>query len=224
MPDATLIKLLLEGYKDATCSKNLVNSIRAFINPENYSRNFKVRYEPSKEAGANAKTQIFTSMESSGFELDLFVDGTGIIPLPSGMTVDSYIETLKKVVYNYHGSEHRPSYLKITWGTKVVFTGVCEKLNIKYTLFAPDGTPIRASVKLNLLETKDFHTKIREAKKSSPDLTHVRTVMAGDTLPLMTYRIYGDSSLYQEVARANSLNSLTSIKPGDQIYFPPIKK
>ncbi len=223
MANASLIKLLIEGYKDAACSKFLTGSIKAVINPENYARNFNVRYEPSKEKGANAKTQIFTSMESSGFELDLIVDGTGVIPLDRGMTVDSYIEKFKSIVYNYQGSEHRPNYLKITWG-KVIFTGVCEKLNIRYTLFSPDGTPLRASIKITLLETVDFHTKIREAQKSSPDLTHIRTVNAGDSLPLLSYQIYGDSSYYMEVARANGLSSFQAIKPGDQIYFPPLKK
>lgn len=223
MPNANLIKLLIEGYKDPACSKSPTGSVKAVINPETYSRDFSVRYEPSKEKGANATTQIFTSMESSGFELDLIVDGTGLIPLERGMTVDSYIEKLKGVVYDYQGSEHRPNYLKITWG-KVIFTGVCEKLRINYTLFNPDGTPLRASVKITLLETVDFHTKIREAQKSSPDLTHIRTVKAGDSLPLMAYRIYGNSSYYVEVARANGLNSFDAIRPGDQIYFPPLKK
>jgi len=54
------------------------------------------------------------------------------------------------------------------------------------------GKPLRAIGKAK------FHGSISEKlanaknKPSSPDLTHVRMVKAGDTLPLMTERIYGD--------------------------------
>lgn len=223
MANGELKKLLIQGYADPECTKELQDSIEAFINPETYSRSFSVRYNPSEETGANGVTQRFAGIATSGFELDLVVDGTGVAGAIEGGTVNGYIDKLKAVVYKYVGKEHKPNYIKITWGTQI-FIGICDKLTLKYTLFNPDGTPLRASVKMSLRESVDYATKAKEAKKSSPDLTHVRTVKAGDNLPLMTYQIYGDSSYYLEVARANNLKSVLSIKPGDQLYFPPIKK
>lgn len=223
MTNAALKKVLIEGYSDPECTDDLMGSIEAVINPATYSRSFGVRYIASQEIGASAETQRYGSMESSGFVMDLIVDGTGVIPMKNGSTVDKYIEDLKKVVYQYKGTIHKPNYLKIIWGERR-FIGVCEKLEIRYTLFNPDGTALRASVKLSLLETEDFQTKVKKAKRSSSDLTHVLTVKSGDNLPLMAYRIYSDSSYYLEVAKANGLKSFLAIKPGDQIYFPPIKK
>ncbi|MGH2645193.1 MAG: CIS tube protein [Chitinophagaceae bacterium] len=223
MADATLKKLLIRGYSKPDCTGNSVGSIEAVINPETYSRNLGVKYIASKEIGASAKTQRFASMESSEFELDLIVDGTGVVPLGKWETVDAYIMEFEKVIYKYQGIIHEPNYLKLTWGGEL-YIGVCKKLSIRYTLFRPDGTALRASIKMTVLETVGFRTKFKEAERSSPDLTHIRTVKAGDNLPLMTYRIYGDSSYYMEVAKANGFNSFLAIKPGDQIYFPPIKK
>ena len=60
-----------------------------------------------------------------------------------------------------------------------------------------------------------------EAGKNSSDLTHIRVVQAGDNLPLMCFRIYGDSSFYIKVAKFNKLNDFRDIKPGDHITFPP---
>jgi nucleoid-associated protein YgaU len=40
----------------------------------------------------------------------------------------------------------------------------------------------------------------------------------------MSYQIYGDSSYYMEIARVNKLANINAIKPGDQLYFPPLKK
>lgn len=220
-----LVKLKIEGYADAAATGDALGSIDAIINPESYSRTYNVNYVPSKEQGAPANTMLFAGIGQNDLELKLIVDGTGIVPLPSGVSdVDDYIGQFKDLVYAYQGSEHRPNYLKVTWGDGLTFTGICLSFTVAYSLFNPDGTALRATINLKLTESTDYKTKAKEAQKSSPDLTHLRTVKAGDTLPLMTYRIYGDSSYYLEVARANGLKSFTGIKPGDQIYFPPIKK
>jgi nucleoid-associated protein YgaU len=219
-----LIKLKIAAYSDAACTQSLNKSIDAFLNPESYSLNYAVNYESSKEKQNNAGTQIFTGVGPTGLELDLTIDGTGIIPLPAGyMDIDSYVSDLKDIIYTYQGTYHRPNYLKVAW-KNLQFTCVCESFTLKYSLFKPDGTPIRASVKLKFKENIDFKTKLRMAQSSSPDLTHVRTVKAGDTLPLMAYRIYGDSAYYTEVAKANNLTHFAAIRPGDELYFPPLKK
>ena len=43
----------------------------------------------------------------------------------------------------------------------------------------------------------------------------------GDNLPLMTYRIYGDPTLYPFVARENGLESVRDLKVGASLRFPP---
>jgi len=219
-----LTKLLIQGYSDPTATTGLIGSVQAAINPETYSLSYNISYKQAETLGASAPTEIFTRMDSGDFELELLADGTGVVPLPTGIsTVDDYIEQVKSIVYDYQGNVHRPNYLRITWG-KTVFTGVCKNITVKYTLFNPDGSALRASIKLSLSESVPLATKTQEGRTSSPDLTHVRTVLAGDTLPLMTYRIYGEPFHYMEVARVNGLDSIYDIKPGDELYFPPLKK
>jgi len=75
-----------------------------------------------------------------------------------------------------------------------------------------------------------FKSSIEEEKRasrennSSPDLTHVRKVKAGDTLPLMCYRIYGDPKYYIQVAKVNGINNFRKLTAGTDIFFPPISK
>ncbi|QJD96204.1 LysM peptidoglycan-binding domain-containing protein [Mucilaginibacter robiniae] len=218
-----LVKLEIDAYGEANCTGQSVGSITAMFNPESYTRSYTVSYEMSDEIASSAATMIFRRIGQSDLNLKLIVDGTGIVPLPGATSVDAYITNFLSVVYNYQGSSHRPNYLKLTWGSLSVVC-VCTSVNVAYSLFNQDGTALRATLNVIFAGTVDFKTKAQEAQKSSPDLTHVRTVKAGDTLPLMTYQIYGDSSYYLQVARANNLTSVSAIKPGDQIYFPPIKK
>jgi len=219
-----LVKLKIEAFSDPACTAPVGSELSVMFNPETYSRNYQVEYNNSNVLGENNSTLLFRGMKGSELKLKLVADGTGVVPLPSGISnVDDYIQKIKDLTYSFQGTEHRPSFLKIVWGSLSVIC-VCKTLNVTYNLFKSDGSALRATIELGLSETIDFKTKAKEAQKSSPDLTHVRIVRAGDTLPLMTYKIYGDSSYYMEVARVNGLKSVSAIKPGDQIYFPPIKK
>lgn len=219
-----LIKLKIESFGKADYVGSPKGSIRAFINPDSYTQNNANNYSSFNIKGDSEQTYFFNNTAGSSLKLDkLMVDGTGIMPLGIFKNVDEYLDELAKLVYKYDGSIHMPPYVKITWGN-LSFKGVCSAYNVKYTLFKPDGTCLRAEVSLEFKASVDPQTKVKRAGNNSPDLTHARTVKAGDTLPLMTYRIYGTSAYYMEVARVNKLSHINAIKPGDQIYFPPLEK
>lgn len=224
-----LKKIKIESYKDADCSGSPLDKVYAFINPGQYSSKIAMTYENTKTVGSPKSTYVFTNAGEEKLELgEIIVDGTGLVKLKKEVEgyvntdVDGYIEKFRKVVCGYVGTSHRPPYLKISWG-KMVSKCVCNAFDVTYTLFNPDGTALRAKIKLGLLITADFDSKLKEAKLSSPDLTHWRTVKAGDTLPLMTYQVYGDSSYYDQIAGINGLDHINAIEPGMELYFPPIK-
>ena len=56
----------------------------------------------------------------------------------------------------------------------------------------------------------------------SPNRTHVVRVRAGDTLPLLCQRIYGNPGYYLQVARFNHLVDFPQLKPGQILTFPPL--
>ena len=219
--DQKLVKLKIEAYDDPACVADKKGEIDAFINPSTYKQTFKSIFEESKEVATNAPTQIFQRVGSSDLKLSFFVDGTGVVSLGKYSSVDNYITTFSSLVCGFKGDIHRPYYLLVTWG-RLSFTGVCSKMDVTYNMFTPDGMALRATIDIVLTESIDFKTKAKKAAKSSPDLTHFRIVKAGDTLPLLTYQIYGSSAHYVEVAKYNGLSSFSAIQPGDELYFPPI--
>lgn len=215
-------KLKIEAYEDASCTAKFKGSIDAFLNPASYQRSFNVKYHPVASVADNNTTQNFDSIGAGDLNLSLFVDGTGRVPLESRFEdVDDYIDKFNWLVCGYQGSLGQPYFLMITWG-KLIFTGVCIKNNVKYTLFSPEGKALRAVMDLTFKESSDAKTKAKEAAISSPNQTHVRTVNAGDTLPLMAYKIYGDKGHHAAVAKHNKLSSFFAIDPGDDLEFPSL--
>jgi hypothetical protein len=127
-------------------------------------------------------------------------------------------------VTGYNGDEHRPNYLMIAWGTMEVRRSVLGSASIAYKLFSSSGVPLRAVITATFIDNADDQTRIAKAKDKSPDLMHVRIVKAGDNLPALCYKIYGDPAYYLDVARANRIDNFRDIAPGTRIFFPPLEK
>jgi hypothetical protein len=62
--------------------------------------------------------------------------------------------------------ERRPAKVMIIWGGLPEFEGVIESLSVKYTLFLPSGTPVRATVNLRMKQADRLLNK-GEAKEAN---------------------------------------------------------
>lgn len=177
---------------------------------------------PVGAAGASPK---FKSTNAENLNFDLVIDGTGVVPGTEDLTVADQITKLKSITYRYDGSKHEPNVVQITWGDGGIeaFTGRLVSLGIDYTLFRPSGEALRAKVSLSFKSFSTTEEINRAANKTSPDLTHIVLVRAGDTLPLLCERIYKDPSKYLAVARHNRLDSFRALKPGTELHFPPMR-
>ncbi len=208
------------GAGTATCTVQ--------INPESYTHEHTVNYNNQQALGSPGTTLWFKGIPPEKVSFDIYFDATGAVKsgglatFAKQATVQDQIKTFKDVCFTYNGSIHESNYLIISWGT-LVFKCKLTSLNISYTLFKNDGTPLRAKVTASFEEAIDEGLIAKEANNQSPDLTHLVEIKEGDTLPLICYRIYGDSSYYMEVATFNNILNFREIKPGTKIYLPPLK-
>lgn len=214
-----LTKMKIVAFKDPDFSSKL-GEYDVLVNPENYKQKNEQQYSTTDTTnGSSAQTAKYKGGGSGLFEIVLFFDGTGVI------TKDKVADQVKKVkdlIYKYNGDIHEPNYLRVYWGTQSLFQGRLKSWNVNYTMLDMDGSPLRAEATAILIASVSAKKKALEEKKNSSDLTHVRTVLDGDNLPLMCYRIYGDSSYYIKVAQHNNITNFRAIKPGDIITFPPV--
>jgi hypothetical protein len=214
-----LTKMKIVAFKDPDFSSKL-GEYDVLVNPENYKQKNEQQYSTTDTTnGSSAQTAKYKGGGSGLFEIVLFFDGTGVI------TKDKVADQVKKVkdlIYKYNGDIHEPNYLRVYWGTQSLFQGRLKSWNVNYTMLDMDGSPLRAEATAILIASVSAKKKALEEKKNSSDLTHVRTVLDGDNLPLMCYRIYGDSSYYIKVAQHNNITNFRAIKPGDVITFPPV--
>ncbi|MGL5889513.1 MAG: CIS tube protein [Bacteroidia bacterium] len=216
----TLTPMKITGYTDASFSAQ-AGEYTVMVNPEKITYSYSIKHTNQPVPGTGANTLKYVGVDPEKVSFDIVFDTTGVIPGSTGDVYDQ-IAAFRKITYDYNGTIHRPNYVQLSWGT-FIFKGVLTSLSVVYSLFSPQGQALRAKVSVAFEETKDPATISKEDDRQSPDMTHLRLVREGDTLPLMCYAIYGDASLYTEVARVNGLDHFTAIKPGMRIEFPPIE-
>ncbi|MBV8659984.1 MAG: peptidoglycan-binding protein [Burkholderiales bacterium] len=200
-------------------------SVSLLINPAELKLTRNTLFNRRSPMGDPGTGKKFSHMEPVKLDFDATFDGTGVVPRPSDATmprdVEGQLDALLKVVYTYNGTRHQPNIVQILWGS-LLFVGRLTSLSTAYTLFKPSGAPLRAKVGFKFDAYKSTQESRLLANPSSPDLSHIVEVRAGDTLPLLCHRIYGDSRYYQEVARINGLLQFRALQPGLQLHFPPL--
>ena len=228
MAEGTFQKARLCVYKeDHQKAKNAAD--REFLdfmfNPEAVRVTKTLKPREGKQAGQNAPAAQFTTGNAATIEFgellfDCFDERQNVYTAHVAA-----LEALLKVQENLH----RPPRVLFAWGSGwgsnatvgQINTGLwfVTGLDVNYTMFLPDGTPVRAVCKLTLTEVpKDAPVK------NSPDTAHVHLVHRGDTLQGISFREYDDPTQWRRIAEANGIDDPLQLRPGQRLLIPPILK
>ena len=216
-----LERIIIRAFEKPDYSGKEVDTFTAYVNPAELTVAYELEWDSAQGQGTTNSRMNFKKLKPSDLSISFFIDGTGA----DGRNVDVREQVTKfQQVTGYSGNIHRPHYLIIAWGTLDVKRCVLKTASITYKLFKPNGIPLRAVIAATFSDNSDDQTRVAKAQDHSSDLTHVRTVHAGDTLPSLCYQIYGDPRRYLDVARVNGLDDFRNLTPGTTVVFPPLEK
>ena len=112
-----------------------------------------------------------------------------------------------------------PPFLRFEWGEFHSPPMHLKSVSVKYTLFKPDGKPLRAIASLELAEIPN------EVHKQNPtsgalDVRTTHTVIAGDSLASISYAEYGDPTRWRAIAITNALSDPIRLVEGSRLLLP----
>jgi hypothetical protein len=221
-------KMTITAYSDPGFKTKVAiasNPFTVWINPSSYNYSRQVKYNDRQAQGSSGPSPEFNRIGDEDLNFDLLFDATGAIPVPIGQSYDNgvvdIIDGFIKLIATVNGDIHSPNYLIVAWAG-LQFRCVLTSLKIDYTLFRPDGTPLRAKMSVAFQAYSSEAALAKATGRSSPDLTHIVTVVSGDTLPALCHKIYGNSGYYMQVAKHNRLLSFRDVAPGTELLFPPL--
>ena len=184
--------------------------LECWFNPSQYEIKNTNKWEVKPVVGAGLPTAQFGGGNARELNLDLLFDDSdgahGDV-----RTITNRLFKLMEVnqAFASGANKGRPPMIEFGWGSMSTFKAVATSLSVSYTLFKPNGTPVRAQAKIALLQvekaTGQSGGKTKRQNPTTTGLAGVRShiVRDGDSLQSIAYAAYGDPTQWRSIAHAN---------------------
>lgn len=116
----------------------------------------------------------------------------------------------------------RPPYVVFAWGKAWGFKAVITSITQRFTLFKPDGTPLRATLDVTFQQVHDEGTFPTQNPTSVAEVQKVRVVHPGETIDAIAFDEYGDANRWKMIADHNDLDDPLRLRPGQRLAIPPL--
>jgi hypothetical protein len=119
----------------------------------------------------------------------------------------------------------RPPHVLFRFGAWASFPCVITDCSQTFTLFLPNGTPVRATLKLTLQEVPEVTAK--EKKKGQNPTSQasgarrLHVVQPGDTIDWIAADEMGDPEAWRQIAEFNNLDDPRRLRRGQVLAIPP---
>lgn len=209
--------------------KGASKTFEFLIDPDTINTHHENRFNYAKGFNTSGRKADYAFSRSDEMTLKLTLDNTltteylPASPFSSGAAVKETVDEFLKYCFYMDGDIHEPGYLLVEWG-KFNFECRLKSISVSYSKFDDQGTALRANFDTVFVADMPDAKRIKLENKKSPDITHSRTVLEGQTLTGLTKEVYGDSAHFLTVAKANGLNHFRELKPGSRLHFPPLEK
>ncbi|WP_107471057.1 LysM peptidoglycan-binding domain-containing protein [Streptomyces monashensis] len=180
------------------------------------------RRTPSRMAGESALPE-FVGSGPRELSLEVFLDATS----KHDNSVEQAVEKLMKGCVPTPASLARKKpaspWVRFEWGSArtTSFDGVLSSLSVTYSLFDVDGKPLRATCSLSI-EEASVDPPGQNPTSGARTARSTHTVVAGDSLPLLAWREYGDATAWRVIAEANGIDDPMALVPGAELVVPAL--
>ncbi|NVD97968.1 peptidoglycan-binding protein [Massilia sp. BJB1822] len=211
-------------------------AIALAYNPAELSFDKGVQLAEITIPGLDSPLQQFVRGQAEKLSLELFFDSTddGMASGARSVTEDTdKIYALTRI----EPSSHAPPQVSFIWGKAVPgrylpaasgnhrresFRGVVESVKQRFTLFSPEGVPLRATVTLSIREFVPLHEQLARANKQSPDKTHAHVLRERETLAHVAASYYLRAQRWRPIASENAIDDARRLAPGRLLRVPAL--
>lgn len=160
----TLVKATIEILDAELAGGRLPEVIPVQFNPNDITLRKRANFAEIALPGLDTPLIQYVRGGAEILELELFCDttkgGTGV----GAQDVREFTEPLHQLV-KLQPETQAPPRIRFSWGPGLAFKAVVTDVEQSFTMFSPDGVPLRATVKLTLKEFKTLKEQLAEQNR-----------------------------------------------------------
>ena len=103
------------------------------------------------------------------------------------------------------------------------FRCIVESVKQKFTLFSPEGVPLRATLTVSLREYKTLDEQLAHLNLTSPDRTHSHVLQSNETLSGVAAQFYQRPGDWRFIADSNAIEDPRRLTAGTFLTIPPTR-
>ena len=185
--------------------------------------------------GLDAPLRQFVRNQAETVSVELFFDttetGTGANATSVTTLTDKFYGLVK-----IDPLTHAPPICTFIWGKqfpgdrlpemyknqrRTEFKCLVTKVKQDFTLFSPEGTPLRAVLTLTLEEYRPLTEQLQQLDLQSADHTRSHVVAEGNTLASIAWQYLEHPTQWRHIASANAIDDPRRISVGMALIIPP---
>jgi hypothetical protein len=165
----------------------------------------------------------FVGSEPGQLSLELFLDATERHDGSVERAVQSLLRACVPTPQSRSSNKPAGPWVRFEWGTarSVSFFGIVTSVSVTYVLFDVDGQPLRARCAVDIEEVGGA-TPNQNPTSGAVEARRTEQFVAGDTLPHLAWREYGDATAWRAIAEANDLDDPLDLTPGVELLIPAL--
>lgn len=188
------------------------------FNPKEYRLSKSNQFAEVAIPGLSAPLLQFGRGEAQTLSMQLFFD-TYDNQFRQKVDVRTYTEQVTDLM-KIDPEIHAPPVCQFSW-SNLVFIGVLQQAELRCTLFAPNGVPVRAT--LDVTFKQFFNGATETGMLQSANYAKSYIVRPGDTLSSIAALKYEDPRKWRPIAEKNNLDNPLAIRPGQVLVIPAIE-
>ncbi len=207
-----------------------------WFNPKEFSITKVNTWNTKPVVGTALPTAQFGGGQPRKLNLELLFDSTDTNPPLDVAGVARRLLKMMEVqpsLGGAHGKNSgRPPTVTFNWGTNTPFKAVCDNLTVQFTLFASNGTPVRAQARVSLVQaepamdsssTRGTGRRTNPTTRATPGLGS-HTVRDGDSLASIAFEHYRDPTRWRAIAQENGIDDPLHLKRGSVLSIPRVEE
>jgi nucleoid-associated protein YgaU len=178
--------------------------------------------KPAKGAKKSGVPQ-FLGAEPAKLSVEMFLDASRKMDDSVVKAVEKLFSCCVPTEKSRQKQKASPPWVRFQWGAVTGFPAHITSVSVKYTLFTPSGTPVRAVCTVQM-EEMGGETSGQNPTSGALAARSVHTMVDGDSLPSIAYAEYGDPTLWRVLAEANDIDDPMRLPVGRPLLVPAMEE
>lgn len=196
--------------------------IECMFNPTEYQLSQSLTVTHHRTPQTEGGVPEFSGTNAMVLSLQLFFDDFAAMEGDVTPKITTLLGWTKPTRSSRDANKPCPPYVSFKWGGNPQlddFRGFLKRVNIHYTIFRKDGTPVQAKVDISIEgEQEEFGGTNPTSHAVNSRRSH--TMVEGDTLQSVAYRELGKPVYWRAIAELNGIDDPLRASAGTVLLIP----